>query len=125
MFHSEKGISLFLTVIILGTILGIILGISSLVLRQVMTVTGLGESVTALHAADSGIELLIYNIRKEAFIPECLSGDPPCKIEALPLDDFGDDDLSYQLYLQSSEPDLTVRSIGRYRRTRRAIEVNF
>lgn len=126
MFYSEKGISLFLTVVILGTILGIMLGISSLVLRQVMTVTGLGESVIALHAADSGIELLVYAIREEAYIPSCLGGgDPPCKIEDLALDEFEDEDLSYQLYLQSTEPHLTVRSIGRYRQTQRAIEVSF
>ncbi len=126
MFYSEKGVSLFLTVVILGTILGIMLGISSLVLRQVMTVTGLGESVTALHAADSGIELLVYAIREEAYIPSCLGGgDPPCKIEDLPLDEFENEDLSYQLYLQSAEPHLTVRSIGQYRQTRRAIEVSF
>ncbi len=126
MFYSEKGVSLFLTVVILGTILGIMLGISSLVLRQVMTVTGLGESVIALHAADSGIELLVYAIREEAYIPSCLGGgDPPCKIEDLALDEFEDEDLSYQLYLQSTEPHLTVRSIGRYRQTQRAIEVSF
>lgn len=126
MFYSEKGIALFLTVVILGTTLGIVLGISSLVMRQVMTVSGLGESVIALHAADSGIELLIYQIRQDAYVPECSGGSPPCQIKDITLDEFAEENLSYQLYLQSIEPpNLIIRSLGQYRQTRRAIEVNF
>lgn len=125
MFYSEKGIALFLTVIILGTTLGIILGISSLVMRQIMTVTGLGESVVALHAADSGIELLVYKIRKDGYLPGCSGGVVPCQIKDIQLDEFAEENLSYQLHLQLLEPNLAIRSLGQYCQTRRAIEVNF
>jgi hypothetical protein len=122
MFYSEKGIALFLTIIILGAILGIILGISSLVLRQISTVSGLGESVLAIHAADSGIERLVYELRKNSYSFSC---SPPCEIIDIVWDDFEEDDLSYSVYLQEQDPSIVIRSIGQYRQTLRAIEVTF
>lgn len=122
MFYSEKGIALFLTVIILGTILGMILGLSSLVLRQIATVSGLGESVIAIHAADSGIERLVYELRKNSYVFGCT---PPCEITDIIWDDFDNEDLSYSVYYQAESPQLIIRSVGQYRQTRRAIEVTF
>lgn len=122
MFHSEKGISLFLAIIILGVILGMILGISSLVTRQIATVTGLGESVIALHAADSGIERLTYELRKNYYSFNCSA---PCEIDDLEWDSFLNDGLGYSVYLQEESPELIIRSVGQYRQTRRAIEVTF
>ncbi len=110
-----------MVVVILGVSLGIMVGISSLVLRQMRTVAGLGNSVVALHAADTGIERLIYEMRKEGYSFSC---SPPCKIDDIVWDSFDDSEIDYEVYYQSADP-LVIRSIGQYRQTRRAIEVTF
>jgi hypothetical protein len=122
MFYSEKGVSLFITVVILGVVLGIVSGLTSLVLRQIATVSGLGESVVALHAADSGIEKLTYELRKNSYSFSCT---PPCEVTDIIWDNFDQPSLVHEVYFQEETPRIIIRSVGQYRQTRRAIEVTF
>ncbi len=110
---------MFLVVVILGVSLGIIIGVSSLILRQIAMVIDLGESIVALHAADSGIEHFIYKSKDPGY--------QLCTAPCVPLgisNNFSLSGLSYQLYLAKNSP-IIIRSLGRYRRTHRAIEVSF
>ena len=56
LFMSQKGVSLFLTIIILSIILSIVLGLSTILVGQIKTIRVIGHSVVALYTADSGIE---------------------------------------------------------------------
>lgn len=54
----EKGVALYLAIIVTFMILGIGLGISSLLVAQLQTTRSSGESLQAFYAADAGIERL-------------------------------------------------------------------
>jgi hypothetical protein len=63
--NSQKGISLYIAIIILGLTSGIVFGLTSLFLTQTKILRTIGDSVKAFYAADSGIEYSLYNIRVE------------------------------------------------------------
>lgn len=129
MFYSEKGISLFLVVVVLGVSLGIIVGASSLIMRQIATVTDLSESVVALHAADSGVEYLIYKILKDGEYSLCSAPcAPDTEDSSTPCHQYGNgftvSGLGCGLYLPEDSP-VVIHSLGEYRQTRRKVEVSF
>lgn len=55
-----KGVSLYLTLIILSLLLGIALAGSSLLIGQLGRLKSSGNSVLALYAADAGIERVLF-----------------------------------------------------------------
>jgi len=61
----KKGFTLYLTVLILGLLFAIGIGLSLIVLSQIKISREVGYSVNALCAADSGIERALYGIYKE------------------------------------------------------------
>lgn len=61
--HQQKGVSLYLAMIILSIFLGISLGLSLILLTQIKMTRGIEESVKALYAADAGIEKMLFNLR--------------------------------------------------------------
>jgi hypothetical protein len=63
---NQKGISVYIAVIILGIISGIVFGLAVLFLGQIKTLKNIGDSARAFYSADSGIEHSLFNIRKEA-----------------------------------------------------------
>jgi len=54
--NRQKGISLYLALLILGILLAIGLAISAILLGQIKMIKGMGDSVVAFYAADTGIE---------------------------------------------------------------------
>lgn len=73
--HSEKGISLYLTVLILTILLAISLGMSRILVSQMKIVGGMGNSVIAFYAADTGTEKVLYE--DKLCRPDC-PAPPPC-----------------------------------------------
>jgi len=62
---NQKGaISILLTVLLLGIFLAIASAISVPTLKQVKMSRDTGQSVTAFYAANSGVEVVLYEIRK-------------------------------------------------------------
>ncbi|HNY36104.1 MAG TPA: hypothetical protein PLD14_00425 [Candidatus Pacearchaeota archaeon] len=61
--NNQKGVSVYITVIIMSVLLTITLGLSSIIIGGAKMVEGLDGSVKAFHAADTGIEEALYNIR--------------------------------------------------------------
>jgi len=59
----KKGISLYLTLMILSLLLGISLGLSALLFGQLKIIRGIEESVIAFYAADTGIEKTLYEFQ--------------------------------------------------------------
>ncbi|MFC1630113.1 pilus assembly PilX N-terminal domain-containing protein [Patescibacteria group bacterium] len=145
---KQKGVSVYLALIIMSIMLAIGLALSTMFIVQLKLISSIGDSVVALYAADSGIEYELYQSRKTLrdvggiFPPfpvneKCLdiSLDGNCDISAPgcleedggPLDP---NDACYRVEVvrypgQPPDPaaNYTVRSVGVYKGTRRAIEI--
>jgi len=61
----KKGITLYLTIVILGLLFAIGIGLSLIVFTQIKIAREIGYSVNALCAADSGVERALYGIYQE------------------------------------------------------------
>ncbi len=115
--NKEKGIAILLAVLILSFVLTIALGTSIILIRQVKTIREIGSSVVAFYAADSGIEefLLIND-------PQ----NPPAGV----LDGAGE--VGYEVFVHASTTpscvgalNYCIRSVGTYKNTTRAIEIQY
>lgn len=105
---SNKGVSLYLAIIIMVLLLAMALGINAILLGQLKMIRGMGDSVIAFFAADTGIERALYEERS-------VSGelDNGARYEAQFLAGGG----------QCDAPNYCLKSIGTFKETKRAIEV--
>jgi len=111
---TEKGITLYLSLIIMGILLSLALGINSILFGQTKIVQDIGESVFAFAAAETGIERELYenNTTTVSYsgslgvssysVKVIISPDPGCSAP-----------LSY-----------CVTSVGTYKTTNRAIYIS-
>lgn len=129
---NSQGVSLYLAILIIGTLLAMGLGLSSVLIFQLKLVRGMEESVMAFYAADSGIEQALYRIRKS--VPanytdfcDCLDlNEGGCSLSGSCPGTLADEgDSRYNVVITTSESETTIQSFGIYRRTQRAIEVKF
>jgi len=76
----QKGVSIYLAIIIIFILLGIALGLSTLLVGQIKLVKGLGDSVVAFHAADTGVEKALYEEKlcRQTGCPLPPSSSPSC-----------------------------------------------
>lgn len=65
----QKGVSLYLTIVIMAALLAIVLGLTGILVSQLKMVKGMEDSVIAFFAADTG------NERGLKYLEECSS---PC-----------------------------------------------
>lgn len=56
---GQKGLSLYLAVIIMSIIMAMVLGITTIITGQIKTMKGIESSVIAFYGADTGIERLL------------------------------------------------------------------
>lgn len=112
-FKSQQGISVLFAISILSVVLGIGLGISAVLVKQMKTIREVSYSVAAFYAADNGIE-------------EVLLMTSPLDIPKTQLNGA-----EYEVIVTDSEdPDcdavsFCIKSIGSYKGTRRAIEIQY
>jgi len=129
---NQKGISLLFTVLITSVILGIGLGISGIIIQQAKTMGDIGDSIVSFYAADSGVEEELYGLYKS-----------PSPSPNLPLGSFSVNDnnatFNVQVKCGATSDCLTnfvkdpgclaanfcLKSSGAYRKTKRAIEINY
>ena len=116
--NPQRGISLYLSVIILAIILAIVLGLSAILFGQIKIVREMGYSVVAFYAADTGIEKVLAMINPE----ECTESNH-CEGKL-------DNGASYSVITLAgstqdcdSQYSYCIRSVGTYKETQRAIEV--
>lgn len=117
-YSSQKGISLYLAIMILSVLLALALGISSIFLGQVKDLRQMGYSVTSFYAADAGIEQVL--LTRAAPTSSCTQ-TAPC-----PLGNGAD----YFLTITPSGGTCTalnycIKSTGEYQGVRRAIEISY
>lgn len=58
---SEKGVILYLALIILTIVMAIVLGLSSILIGEIKTIHQMENSMKALFAADTGMEIAFYD----------------------------------------------------------------
>jgi Tfp pilus assembly protein PilX len=104
----QKGVSLYLALLIMAVILSIGLGVSAILLGQIKVIRGMGDSVVAFYAADTGIERALREGRGVSGVLE--------------------NGARYEVRFLSPGPDCPalyycLKSVGIFRETRRAIEI--
>lgn len=58
--YMNKGVSLYLAVLVMIVLLSVILGLSTILLGQIKMIGEMNDSVIAFSAADTGIEAVLY-----------------------------------------------------------------
>ena len=124
---GERGVSLYFALLIMTILLAIGFGLSTIIVSQMKMIKGMGDSVVALHAADTGIERALYALYKENVSP----GDTNYS-DCLDLNQDGCDaqDPTYQVngLAPGSNCPATyycLKSNGTYKETKRAIEASY
>jgi len=135
---NQKGISLLFIVLITGLILAIALGLCAILIQEMGLMTEIGYSVSAFYAADNGIEEALYDLYQHLLPNSEHSGDL--------------NGAQYQTFAKCCNPDLEecsltspeecllgitnvdpqcntknycLKSLGSYKRVKRAIEINY
>ncbi|OGZ26973.1 MAG: hypothetical protein A2365_02605 [Candidatus Nealsonbacteria bacterium RIFOXYB1_FULL_40_15] len=134
MIKDNRGISLYLAIIVMVVLLSIIIGVSAILAKQFKMIRGMENSVVALYAADAGIETAlsdifenisnveeVYNphfsneeISSRVNVYRCQFGESPCTglgNQAIPESD----DCQGYYYC--------IESVGEYKGVRRALFV--
>jgi len=58
--NTQKGASLYFTIVIMSILLAAVFSMGSLLLVQLQSIKQIGDSVVAYYAADSGAEVALY-----------------------------------------------------------------
>jgi hypothetical protein len=126
----ERGVSLYLSILILSILLAIALGLTAILVQQTRTIKEMGDSVTAFFAADTGVEIVLYRDK--------LCRQSPCTglgwncadtancdkgISSLESPVSGSVGLATYNVTFTEDGAPTITSIGVYSGTRRAIKV--
>lgn len=116
--NQEEGVALLLTVIIISAVMMIASMIANIVITQMQLVEDIGSSVSAIYAADSGVECQLYNIRHGGQSLSCKSTDIP-----------GGNIMMFngatvETTRSDNPPSYTIESRGSYRSVKRKFQVN-
>jgi hypothetical protein len=124
---KERGATLYFAILIMSILMAAVFSLGSLVLIQIQTIKGMGNSIIAYYAADTGAERVLDELYGGVFIdhygPIDLDGSDyfyevwvtrPVggALTALPEDI----DCTSEYYC--------IKSVGTYNNTRRAVEVS-
>lgn len=133
MKNKEQGVSLYIAFMIMTVLLGIALGVSSLLFSQLGILRGLGHSIFAFYATEAGLEHALYldNTACQGSQEHdvCLAA----AFDSIPLEDMVlDNGASYKLTAESPGeagcPDTLeythcVRVEGNYKQAKRAVRI--
>lgn len=108
-----------MVMVMMSVLLSIILGLVSIIIGGAKIAEGLGYSVKAFHAADTGMERALYNVKNADCDGANASGD------------FGDSSYSYVVTISHPgegtcvESGTSITSLGQYITTKRKIEASY
>lgn len=112
---------MLLTLLILSVILGMALGISALLSREIRLSIDISKSTRAFFAADTGWERLLYAINKESY--DLAACSPlPCNT---PYSDNLSNGASYATKIEQVTPTTRIISSGEFMGIIRAIEASY
>jgi hypothetical protein len=124
--NSQKGLSLYLAVMLTAIILAIVFGITTILLVQLEAIKGMENSVVAFYAADTGIEQVLMDRSNPIVFNECISEFDLCLLD--PGDPNGP---KYYVVVDSTGSNgctaskFCIKSAGIYKGTKRSIEVRY
>ena len=75
---NERGIALYLAIVLMTLLLGIALGAASIFVGGSRLLRGVGHSVVALYAADAGVEKVLYDDNQGIDIVTVCAGPGGC-----------------------------------------------
>ena len=117
---SNRGVALYLALLIMAVLLSIGLALSVILMGQIRMIRGIGDSVIAFYAADTGIE-------KALLMRQGLVSIPPSGISGIL-----ENSARYEVTVFSggqddcpAENNFCIISVGAYRGVKRAIEVEY
>ena len=116
-FIAHRGVSILFVVLIMGMMLSISLGVSSILRQQTGSLRNIGYSVIAFYAADTGIE-------------KVLNEEDPLVLHG--YEETLNNGSQYSLTVRQggsgncpSDKNYCIKSIGTYETIKRAIEINY
>lgn len=117
--NNQKGVSLYIAIMIIAILLAIVLGAGAILLGQLKVIKGMENSITAFYAADTGIEEVLMNRAGPSSLCTKLN---PCE-----LDNGAEYYIEVKLAGESGcdAGNFCIRSVGSYGGTKRAIEVEY
>lgn len=118
----NKGVSLYLTIIIMSILLAIVLGLSAILVGQMKMLKGMENSVVAFYAADTGIErILVYRLDPINNRPlnTCTESN------RCPLYNGAEYYVEVEAGVACGANNYCIKSVGNYKGTIRAIEVKY
>ena len=108
---KEKGIAVLMTMAIISVVMLIAVFVANVVVTQLKLASDIADSITAIYAADSGVEYKLYQIRKEgntAGAEFSLSNGAAVSVT-----------------VTGALPNLTIKSLGSYHAVKRQFEASF
>jgi len=123
-FSKQKGVSLYIAIMIIAILLAIVLGAGAILLGQLKVIKGMENSITAFYAADTGIEKILYDEYMEIdIVVACPDVSPP-----LCQGSVGGANYSV-IVLPGADPSCPgtyhcIKSEGTYKETKRAIQIS-
>jgi hypothetical protein len=115
---NQKGLSLYLAVIVMVIVLAIVFGITTILLTQLEAIKGMENSVVAFYAADTGIEKALTQ-----------------RANPIPFNGYSetlDNSASYNIMVLAGGAGtcpaaklFCIKSAGIYKGTKRSIEVKY
>ncbi len=122
--NNQKGVSVYLTVVMLAVLLAISLGLSSIIVGGAKIAQVLGNSVKSFHAADTGIEKALYCVKTN-------SGDCSSSLSCANTSNTFSDGYGWTVTMFDSGGTSCTTSVssiesnGTYLTTKRKIEVSY
>ena len=76
--NSERGAALYLAILVLTVLMTVAFGIGAVLFRQVELLGGIGDSVAAFYAAETGLEKILYDDKQGINIVTDCAGPTGC-----------------------------------------------
>lgn len=115
---GQRGVALYLSLMIMTILLAITLGLGAIFIGQVRVMRRMGNSVIAFHAANTGVEKVLVDRRSPNLTPDFYSGSLV-------------GGATYKVVVTRGRtvncvaPNFCIKSIGVYQETRRAIKISY
>ena len=105
---KENGVALLITVVIVSAVMLMTALIANIVATQLKMASDISSSVSAIYAADSGVEWQLYQIKKGVSVSApAING------------------ATISTIVTGSAPNFTIKSLGSFRTTKRQFEISF
>ncbi|MDO8424506.1 MAG: hypothetical protein Q7S70_01025 [bacterium] len=113
--RSQKGVALYLALMIMSSLLALALGISAISFGQAQTLKEMGNSVFSFYAAESGVERALFELSRGGEIGQNYTN-------------YFENGASYSADViapgeNCSALSLCIKSTGSYKNTKRAIQI--